>query len=37
MDKDEYYSTGKYSNALAQFDKANGHVCNEDITTESKI
>ena len=26
MDKDEYYSTGKYSNALAQFDKANGHV-----------
>ena len=25
-DKDEYYSTGKYSNALAQFDKANGHV-----------
>ena len=26
MDKDEYYSTGKYSNVLAQFDKANGHV-----------
>ena len=25
-DKGEYYSTGKYSNALAQFDKANGHV-----------
>ena len=25
-DKDEYYSTGKYSNVLAQFDKANGHV-----------
>ena len=25
-DKDEYYSTGKYSNALAQFDKTNGHV-----------
>lgn len=25
-DKDGYYSTGKYSNALAQFDKANGHV-----------
>ena len=25
-DKDEYYSTGKYSNALAQFDKANSHV-----------
>ena len=26
VDKDEYYSTGKYSNALAQFDKANSHV-----------
>lgn len=25
-DKDEYYSTGKYSSALTQFDKANGHV-----------
>ena len=37
MDKDEYYSTGKYSNALAQFDKVNGHVVTKTLQTESKI
>ena len=36
MDKDEYYSTGKYSNALAQFDKANGHVVTKTLQPKVK-
>ena len=35
-DKDEYYSTGKYSNALAQFDKANGHVVTKTLQPKVK-
>ncbi|WP_432507880.1 hemagglutinin repeat-containing protein [Haemophilus influenzae] len=36
VDKDEYYSTGKYSNALAQFDKANGHVVTKTLQPKVK-
>ena len=36
MDKDEYYSTGKYSNALAQFDKANSHVVTKTLQPKVK-
>ena len=35
-DKDEYYSTGKYSNTLAQFDKANGHVVTKTLQPKVK-
>ncbi|WP_114909141.1 hemagglutinin repeat-containing protein [Haemophilus haemolyticus] len=36
VDKNEYYSTGKYSNALAQFDKANGHVVTKTLQPKVK-
>ncbi|OOF45190.1 hypothetical protein BKK52_12825 [Rodentibacter trehalosifermentans] len=34
LDKDEYYSTGKYSEALAKFDKANNNIITKTLQPE---